>query len=82
MLSDGIPIGSGTLAGDLGGITIWSPWSSKSDANLGLCLHTKSVFILPNSDFSPIGCAMNGNSWTAKQLLHKCLTTALRLPDE
>ena len=23
--SDGIPIGSGTLDGDLGGITIWTP---------------------------------------------------------
>ena len=26
--SDGVPIGSGTLAGDLGGITIWTPWSN------------------------------------------------------
>ena len=26
--SDGVPIGSGTLAGDLGGITIRTPWSN------------------------------------------------------
>ena len=32
--SDGVLIGSGTLAGDLGRITIWNPWSNKSDANL------------------------------------------------
>ena len=32
--SDGVPIGSGTLAGDLGRITIWNPWSNESDANL------------------------------------------------
>ena len=25
---NGVPIGSGTLAGDLGGITIWTPWSN------------------------------------------------------
>jgi hypothetical protein len=25
---DGVPIGSGSLAGDLGGITIWTPWSN------------------------------------------------------
>ena len=24
--SDGVPIGSGTLARDLGGITTWNPW--------------------------------------------------------
>ena len=33
-MSDGVPIGSGTFAGDLGEITIWNPWSNKSDANL------------------------------------------------
>ena len=27
-------MGSGTLAGDLGGITIWNPWSNESDTNL------------------------------------------------
>ena len=32
--SDGVPISSGTLAGDLGGITIWNLWSNESDANL------------------------------------------------
>ena len=32
--SDGVPIGCGTHAGDLGGITIWNPWSNKSDTNL------------------------------------------------
>jgi hypothetical protein len=26
--SDGFPIGSGTLTGDLGGITIWTLWSN------------------------------------------------------
>ena len=26
--SDGVPIGSGTLAGDFRGITIWTPWSN------------------------------------------------------
>ena len=34
ILSDDVPIGSGTLAGDLGGITFWNPWSNKRDANL------------------------------------------------
>ena len=29
MSSDGVPIGSGTLAGDLGGITIWTPGQTK-----------------------------------------------------
>ena len=32
--SDSVPISCGTLAGDLGGITIWNPWSNESDANL------------------------------------------------
>ena len=32
--SDGFPIGSGTIGGDLGGITIWKPCSNESDANL------------------------------------------------
>ena len=32
--SDDVPIGSGTLAGDLGGITILNPWSNKSNSNL------------------------------------------------
>jgi hypothetical protein len=32
--SDGVPIRSGTLTGDLGGITIWNLWSNKSYANL------------------------------------------------
>ena len=32
--SDGVLISSGTLDGDLAGITIWNPWSNKSDANL------------------------------------------------
>ena len=41
--SDGVPIGSGTLAGDLGGITIWNPWSNESDANLAVN-DRKSVF--------------------------------------
>ena len=27
-MSDGVPIGSGTFARDLGGITIWTPWSN------------------------------------------------------
>ena len=27
-MSDGVPIGSGTLAGDLEGITSWTPWSN------------------------------------------------------
>ena len=34
ILSDGVPIGSGTFATILGGITIWNLWSNKSDANL------------------------------------------------
>ena len=34
MSSDGVPIGSCTLAKDLGGLTIWNPWSNESDANL------------------------------------------------
>ena len=29
ILSDGVSIGSGTLARDLEGITIWTPWSLK-----------------------------------------------------
>ena len=33
-VSDGVPIGSGTFATILGGITIWNPWSNESDANL------------------------------------------------
>ena len=32
--ADDVLIGYVTLAGDLGGITIWNPWSNKSDANL------------------------------------------------
>ena len=32
-MCDGGLIGSGTFAGDLGGITIWNPWSNKIDAN-------------------------------------------------
>ena len=32
--SDGVPIGSGTFATILGGITIWNLWSNKNDANL------------------------------------------------
>ena len=28
ILSDGVPISSGTLAKDLGGITIWTLWSN------------------------------------------------------
>ena len=32
--SDGVLIGSGTLARDLGRITIWNPWPNESDANL------------------------------------------------
>ena len=48
MLSDGIPIGSGTLAGDLGGITIWNPWSNESPANLEDCLRCTSLVNLPN----------------------------------
>ena len=32
--SDGVVIGFGTLAGDIGVITIWNPWSNRSDANL------------------------------------------------
>ena len=32
--SDGVPIGSGTFATILGGITIWNPWSNETDANL------------------------------------------------
>ena len=32
--SDGVPIGSGTYATILGGITIWNLWSNESDANL------------------------------------------------
>ena len=31
---NGVPIASGTLARDLGGITNWSSWSNGSDANL------------------------------------------------
>ena len=31
---DGLPISSGTLAGDLGGITIWTPWSNLKWCNL------------------------------------------------
>ena len=34
------------LAGDLGGISIWNPWSNKSGG--GLCLHSTSVVLLPN----------------------------------
>ena len=41
--SDGVPIGSGTLAGDLGGITIWNPWSNESDANLEVSACTVQV---------------------------------------
>ena len=32
--SDDVPFGSGTFATILGGITIWNPWSNKSDASL------------------------------------------------
>ena len=32
--SDGVPIGSGTFATILGGITIWNPWSNENYANL------------------------------------------------
>ena len=32
--SDGVPIGPGKFATILGGITIWNPWSNKSDSNL------------------------------------------------
>ena len=32
MLSDGVSIGSGTLAGDLGGITIWTSGQMVTDA--------------------------------------------------
>jgi hypothetical protein len=31
--AEGVSVGSGALAGDLGGITIWNPWSNKSDEN-------------------------------------------------
>ena len=49
--SDGVPIGSGSLAWDLGGITIWNHLSNESDANLedsACTLHSISVVILPN----------------------------------
>jgi hypothetical protein len=50
--SDGVPIGSGTFATILGGITIWYPWSNKSYANLedsACTLHSTSVVLLLNS---------------------------------
>ena len=34
ILSDGVPIGSGTFAGELRGITIWNHKSNERDANL------------------------------------------------
>ena len=34
ILSDGVPIGSGTFATILGGINIWNPWSHESNATL------------------------------------------------
>ena len=48
--SDGLPISSGTLAGDLGGITICNPWSNESDANLEDSACTVLVLL-----FFPIG---------------------------
>ena len=47
---DGFPIGSGTLARDLGGITSWNPWSNKSDANLENSACTVRVLL-----FFPMG---------------------------
>ena len=44
--SDGVPIGSCTLAGYLGGITVWNPWSNKSDANLEDSACTVKVLLL------------------------------------
>ena len=54
--SGSVPIGTDsstdTLAGDLGRITIWNPWSNKSYANLedsACTLHSTSVVLLLNS---------------------------------
>jgi hypothetical protein len=65
--SDGVPIGSGTLAGDLGGITIWNPWSNESNANLEDCACTVRVLL-----FFLINLV---KSWFAKTLSSKYVKT-------
>ena len=57
ILSDGVPIGSGTFDTILGGITIWNPWSNESGANLedSACTVRVLLFFSIELSFDSVG---------------------------
>ena len=57
ILSDGVPFGSGTFDIILGGITIWNPWSNKSDSNLedSACTVQGLLFFSIELSFDSVG---------------------------